>query len=127
MYILKEEHHLIRESVRDFAEREIRPVARELDEKGEFSIELTKKLGDIGLFGLRTPHEYGGLDMDTLAYVIAVEELARVDSSQAATLAAHISLGIGPIMNYGTDEQKLGQRVPMAVFWGQPKFADGFC
>jgi alkylation response protein AidB-like acyl-CoA dehydrogenase len=104
--LLTEEHHMIRKTVRDFAEREIRPLARELDEKGEFSVELTKKLGDIGLFGLRTPHEYGGLDMDTLAYVIAVEELARVDSSQAATIAAHISLGIGPIMNYGTDAQK---------------------
>ena len=104
--ILTEEHHMIRKTVRDFAEREIRPLARELDEKGEFSIELTKKLGDIGLFGLRTPHEYGGLDMDTLAYVIAVEELARVDSSQAATIAAHISLGIGPILHYGTDAQK---------------------
>jgi len=103
---LTEEHQMIRQTVRDFAEREIRPLARDLDEKGEFSIALTKKMGDIGLFGLRTPKEYGGMDMDTLAYVIAVEELARVDSSQAATLAAHISLGMGPIMNYGTSEQK---------------------
>ena len=103
---LTEEHDMIRKTVRDFAEREIKPVAKELDEKAEFSIDLTKKMGDIGLFGLRTPKEYGGHDMDTLAYVIAVEELARVDSSQAATLAAHISLGIGPIMNYGTPEQK---------------------
>jgi short/branched chain acyl-CoA dehydrogenase len=104
--LLSEEHHMIRKTVRDFAEREIRPVARELDESGEFSVGLTKKMGDIGLFGLRTPKEYGGLDMDTLAYVIAVEELARVDSSQAATIAAHISLGMGPILNYGTGEQK---------------------
>jgi alkylation response protein AidB-like acyl-CoA dehydrogenase len=104
--ILSEEHHMIRKSVRDFAEREVKPVARELDEKAEFSIELTKRMGELGFFGLRTPAEYGGIDMDTLAYVIAVEEMARVDSSQAATLAAHISLGIGPIMNYGTAEQK---------------------
>ncbi|MCX6251924.1 MAG: acyl-CoA dehydrogenase family protein [Bacteroidetes bacterium] len=103
---LTEEHNMIRKTVHDFAEREIRPIARELDEKAEFSIELTRKMGEIGLFGLRTPVEFGGLDMDTLAYVIAVEELARVDSSQAATIAAHISLGIGPIMNYGTAEQK---------------------
>ncbi|MGA3013721.1 MAG: acyl-CoA dehydrogenase family protein [Bacteroidales bacterium] len=103
---LSEEHDMIRKTVRDFAEREVKPVAKELDEKGEFSIPLTKRMGELGLFGLRTPVEYGGLDMDTLAYVIAVEELARIDSSQAATLAAHISLGIGPIMNYGTDEQK---------------------
>ena len=103
---LNEEHEMIRKTVRDFAEREIHPVARELDEKGEFSVELTKRMGELGLFGLRTPAEYGGLDMDTLAYVIAVEELARIDSSQAATLAAHISLGICPIMHYGTEEQK---------------------
>jgi len=64
--------------------------------QGEFSIELTKKMGDIGLFGLRTPAEYGGNILDYLSYVIVVEELARVDSSQAATIAAHISLGIGP-------------------------------
>jgi len=104
--LLTEEHHMIRKTVRDFAEREIRPLARELDEKEEFSVELTKKMGDIGLFGLRTPHEYGGMDMDTLAYVITIEELARVDSSQAATLAAHISLGVGPILHDGTEEQK---------------------
>lgn len=104
--ILTEEHHLIRKSVRDFAEREVKPLAKELDEKGEFSLPLTKRMGELGFFGLRTPHEYGGLDMDTLAYVIAVEELARIDSSQAATLAAHISLGIGPILHNGTEEQK---------------------
>lgn len=103
---LTEEHNLIRKTVRDFAEREIRPLAHELDESGMFSVELTKKMGDIGLFGLRTPAKYGGNELDTLAYVIVVEELARVDSSQAATIAAHISLGIGPILNYGTDEQK---------------------
>lgn len=103
---LTEEHNMIRKTVRDFAEREIKPVAQELDEKAEFSIQLTRRMGELGFFGLRTPQDYGGLDMDTLAYVIAVEELARIDSSQAATLAAHISLGIGPIMNYGTEAQK---------------------
>ena len=103
---LTEEHNMIRKTVRDYAEREVKPVAQELDEKAEFSIQLTKRMGELGFFGLRTPQEFGGIDMDTLAYVIAVEELARVDSSQAATLAAHISLGIGPILNYGTAEQK---------------------
>lgn len=103
---LTEEHEMIRKTVRDFAEREIRPVAQELDEKGEFSVTLTKRMGDLGLFGLLAPTEYGGSQMDMLAYVIAVEELARVDASQAATLAAHISLGLGPIMNFGSPEQK---------------------
>jgi short-chain 2-methylacyl-CoA dehydrogenase len=103
---LDEGHNKIREKVRDFAEREIRPLAPELDEKETFSSELTKKMGRIGLFGMDIPSEYGGAGTDTLSYIIAVEELARVDGSHAATLAAHNSLGIGPIYNYGTEEQK---------------------
>ncbi len=104
---LSEEQKLIRTTVRDFAEREIKPLAQELDEKAEFSYELTEKIGELGLFGMYLPEKYGGQGMDTLSYIIAVEELARVDGSQAATLAAHNSLGIGPIYYYGTEEQKL--------------------
>lgn len=104
---LSEEQMLIRQTVRDFAEREIRPVARELDEKAVFSPEITQKMGELGLFGITVPEEYGGHGMDTLSYIIAVEELARVDGSQAATIAAHNSLGIGPLYYYGTEEQKL--------------------
>lgn len=103
---LSEEHQLIRETVRDFAEREIKPVAQELDEKEEFSPALTKRMGELGLFGMYLPEKYGGQGLDTLSYIIAVEELARIDGSQAATLAAHNSLGIGPIYYYGTEEQK---------------------
>jgi short-chain 2-methylacyl-CoA dehydrogenase len=105
-FTLSEDHKMIRKTVRDFAEREIKPVARELDEKEEFSIEITRKMGELGLFGMTLPEEYGGSGMDTLSYIIAVEELARVDGSHAATLAAHNSLGIGPIYYYGTEEQK---------------------
>ncbi len=101
-----DEHDLIRKTVRDFAEREIRPIARQLDENETFSVEITKKMGEIGLFGIRVPTEYGGMGLDNLAYLVAVEELARVDSSQAATIAAHNSLGIGPLLNFGTEEQK---------------------
>ena len=104
---LTEEQELIRQTVRDFAEREIKPIAQELDEKEEFSIELTQKMGELGLFGMYVPEKYGGQELDTLSYIIAVEELARVDGSQAATLAAHNSLGIGPLYYYGTEEQKL--------------------
>ena len=104
---LTEEQSLIRETVRDFAEREIKPIAKELDEKAEFSIELTKKIGELGLFGMYLPEKYGGQELDTLSYIIAVEEIARVDGSQAATLAAHNSLGIGPLYYYGTEEQKM--------------------
>jgi alkylation response protein AidB-like acyl-CoA dehydrogenase len=105
MYIT-EEHELIRKTVRDFAERVIKPVARELDENEQFSEEITAQMGELGLFGMCSPEEYGGQKMDILSYIIAVEELARVDGSQAATLAAHNSLGIAPILEFGTEEQK---------------------
>lgn len=103
---LTEEQQNIRKAVRDFAEREIKPVARELDDEGRFSTEITLKMGKLGLFGINTPEQYGGLGMDTLSYIIAVEELARVDGSQAATVAAHNSLGIGPLYYFGTEKQK---------------------
>ncbi|WKN42012.1 acyl-CoA dehydrogenase family protein [Tunicatimonas pelagia] len=101
-----EQHDLIRQSVREFAEQEVLPVARELDKKEQFSYDLTKKIGELGLFGMMIPEKYGGQGMDYLSYIIAVEELARIDSSQAATLAAHNSLGIGPLYSFGTEEQK---------------------
>ena len=112
---LSEEQKLIRETVRDFAEREIKPKAKELDEKGEFSYELTKRIGELGLFGMTLPEKYGGQGLDTLSYIIAVEELARVDGSQAATLAAHNSLGISPIFEYGTEEQKMKYLPPLCT------------
>ena len=102
-----DEQKLIRQTVRDFAEREVQPLAQELDENGDFSVELTKKMGELGLFGMYLPEKYGGQGLDTLSYIIAVEELARIDSSQASTLAAHNSLGIGPLYYFGTEEQKM--------------------
>jgi len=95
-----------RKRVRDFAEKEIHPVAIENDENEHFPVDLTRKMGEAGLFGIAIPKEYGGQGLDTLSYIIAVEELARVDSSPAATIAAHNSLGIAPIYSYGTEEQK---------------------
>jgi len=103
---LTKEQEMIRREVRRFAEKEIDPVAGELDEKEEFSIELTKKMGEIGLFGMFVSEEYEGQAMDSLSYIIAVEEIARVDGSQAATIAAGNSLGIGPIYYFGSENQK---------------------
>lgn len=97
---------MIRREVRRFAESEIVPIAQELDETETFSAELTQKMGEIGLFGMFVSEDYGGQGMDYLSYIIAVEELARVDGSQAATIAAGNSLGIGPIYYYGMEEQK---------------------
>lgn len=105
-YDLPEEATIMRQTVRDFAEKEIKPVAQELDEKEEYSPKLTKKMGDLGLFGIYLPEEYGGAGMSYLDYIIAVEEISRIDGSQGATIAAHNSLGIGPIYYFGTSEQK---------------------
>jgi len=103
---LSKEQKMIQKEVRKFARKEIAPVATELDEKEEFSIEITKKMGEIGLFGMFVSDEYEGQGMDYISYIIAVEELARVDGSQAATVAAGNSLGIGPLYYFGTEEQK---------------------
>src|SRR6056297_2635599 len=97
---------MIRKEVRRFAESEIAPVASELDETETFSPELTKKMGEIGLFGMFVDDQYGGQAMDYISYIIAVEEIARIDGSQAATIAAGNSLGIGPIYYFGTENQK---------------------
>jgi len=103
---LTKEQEMIRREVRKFAQSEITPIAVELDEKEAFSPQLTKKMGEIGLFGMFVSEEYDGQSLDYLSYIIAVEEIARVDGSQAATIAAGNSLGIGPIYYFGTAEQK---------------------
>lgn len=103
---MDEKHEMIRSSVREFAESEIRPVAGELEEKEEFSVELTQKMGDIGLLGMVVSEEYGGQGLDYISYIIAMEEVARVDGSQAAVLAAGNSLGISPIDEFGSEAQK---------------------
>jgi alkylation response protein AidB-like acyl-CoA dehydrogenase len=103
---LTEEQDLTRLAVRDFAEKEIAPVAQALDEREEFSVELTRKMAEIGLLGCFVPERYGGSGLGYLSYIIAVEELARVDASQAATIAAGNSLGIGPIYSFGNEKQR---------------------
>jgi alkylation response protein AidB-like acyl-CoA dehydrogenase len=101
-----ENHDMVRKSVRDFAETVIQPKAQTLDQQEKFSIDITKKMGEIGLMGMVVPEKFGGGGMDYLSYIIAVEELARIDGSHAATIAAHNSLGIGPILNFGRKEKK---------------------
>lgn len=106
MPFVTKEHEELRRRIREFAEEVIRPVAPELDEKEIFSEELSREMGKKGLFGMNVPARYGGGGLDTLSYIIAVEELARVDSSQAGIVASHNSLGIGPILCFGSEEQK---------------------
>jgi len=106
VFDLPEEHEALRDTVRDFAEREIAPVAAELDRTKAFPYEIIRKLGELGWMGIPFPEEYGGAGADTLAYTVAVEELARVDSSVAITMCAHTSLGTQPIYLHGDEEQK---------------------
>jgi short/branched chain acyl-CoA dehydrogenase len=103
---LSPEHELIRNTVRDFAEAKVAPVAEELDREHRFPYELVTEMAELGLMGMPIPEEYGGGGTDTLSYAIAVEELTRIDSSVAITMAAHTSLGTMPIFLYGSDEQK---------------------
>ncbi|MFQ6615867.1 MAG: acyl-CoA dehydrogenase family protein [Fidelibacterota bacterium] len=103
---LTEEHHMLRDMVRDFAANEVAPVAAELDRDGTFPHEIIKKMGELGLMGIPIPESYGGSGMDTMAYATAVYEVAKVCASTAITLAAHTSLGCIPILLVGTEDQK---------------------
>ncbi|MFH0798881.1 MAG: acyl-CoA dehydrogenase family protein [Pseudomonadota bacterium] len=103
---LTPEQSMLRSAVREFAEGEIAPRVEELDLSEKFSCELTRKMAGIGLFGITVDPKYGGQGMDYLSYAIAVEELSRIDASQAATVAAANSLGIGPLYKFGSEEQK---------------------
>jgi short-chain 2-methylacyl-CoA dehydrogenase len=103
---LSEEHELVRRTVREFALERVAPVAEELDRESRFPYELVTELAELGLMGMPIPEEYGGAGTDTLSYAIAIEELTRIDSSVAITVAAHTSLGTMPILLFGSDEQK---------------------
>jgi alkylation response protein AidB-like acyl-CoA dehydrogenase len=103
---LSPEQELIRDTVRSFARERVAPVAAELDLESRFPYELVSELAELGLMGLPIPEEHGGAGGDTVSYAIAIEELTRVDSSVAITVAAHTSLGTMPILMFGTDEQK---------------------
>jgi alkylation response protein AidB-like acyl-CoA dehydrogenase len=103
---LSPEHELLRETVRAFAQERVAPVAEELDRDSRFPYELVAEMAELGLMGIPIPEEYGGAGADTVSYALAIEELTRVDSSVAITVAAHTSLGTMPILLYGDDGQK---------------------
>jgi len=114
MLLLKEEHHQVRDMARKFADEVVAPRAAEIDEKEEFPADVVKQMGELGFMGMPYPEKYGGAGLDTLSYVIAVEEISRVCASTGITLAAHVSLGCGPVYAFGTEEQKMKFLVPMA-------------
>ena len=103
---LTQEQQLVRDTVREFATEKVAPVAEELDRESRFPYDLVAQLGELGLMGLPIPEEYGGAGGDTVSYALAIEELTRIDSSVAITVAAHTSLGTMPIFLFGTEEQK---------------------
>jgi alkylation response protein AidB-like acyl-CoA dehydrogenase len=114
IFDLTEDHIMMRKMVRDFAEKECGPGAEERDETEEFSVEIWKKCGELGLAGITFPEEYGGVGADYISYAIAVEELSRVDASVGVTISAHASLCCNPIAMFGTDAQKKKYLIPLA-------------
>jgi len=112
---LNDDHLMMREMVRNFAEQECAPGARERDEREEFPMDLWKKCGDLGLTGVTFPEEYGGVGADYISYGITIEELSRVDPSLGVIISAHSSLCANPINLFGTDEQKKKYLTPLAT------------
>src|SRR4051812_28974604 len=109
-----EQHLAVRNMVREFARSEVAPVAAELDAKAEFPWENVRKMGELGLLGIPWPEELGGAGLDTLSYMIVINEMAKVDASHAITISAHTTLGTSPIVNFGTDAQRRKFVPPLA-------------
>ena len=103
---LPKTHLLFRQMIREFVENEVRPIAADIDEEERFPIETVKKMNDIGLMGIPVPKEYGGAGGDNLMYAMAVEELSKACATTGVIVSAHTSLGMAPILEFGTDDQK---------------------
>jgi alkylation response protein AidB-like acyl-CoA dehydrogenase len=114
MFSLSEEHKMIRDAARDFAQNEIVPVAAEFDESGEFPHKTIKKMGGMGFMGIEIPEAYGGAGMDALAYVLALEEICKADASHGVIMSVNNSLYCHGIMQFGTEEQRQKYVMPIA-------------
>ncbi len=114
LFPLSDEHRMIRDAARDFARTAIAPIASQFDESGEFPYETIKKMGEMGFMGIEVPEEYGGAGMDTLAYVVAMEEISKVDASHAVIMSVNNSLFCHGLMKFGTEEQKQKFLKPVA-------------
>jgi alkylation response protein AidB-like acyl-CoA dehydrogenase len=106
LFPLTEEHEMIRQAAREFAQNEIAPIAAEYDESGEFPMDTIKKMGEMGFMGIEVPEEYGGAGMDTLAYVLALEEICKADASHGTIMSVNNSLFCYGLLRFGTEEQK---------------------
>ena len=114
LYSLSDEHKMIQNAARDFAQKEILSIAAEFDESGEFPYDTIKKMGELGFMGLEIPEQYGGAGMDTLAYVLALEEICKVDASHGVIMSVNNSLYCHGILKFGTEEQKKKFVTPIA-------------
>ena len=114
MFHFTDEHKMIRDTARDFAQKEIAPIAAEFDESGEFPMATIKKMGAMGFMGIEVPEEFGGAEMDTLSYVLALEEICKVDASHGTIMSVNNSLYCHGIMKFGTEEQKQKFILPVA-------------
>jgi alkylation response protein AidB-like acyl-CoA dehydrogenase len=112
--ILTEEHEMIRQTARDFSQKEIAPIAAEFDESGDFPMETIMKMGEMGFMGIEVPEEYGGVGMDTLAYVLALVEVSKVDASHGIIMSVNNSLYCDGILKFGTEAQKQKFLAPVA-------------
>ena len=117
LFPLSDEHEMIRQAARDFAQNEIAPIAAEFDESGEFPSKTIKKMGEMGFMGIEVPEEYGGAGMDTMAYVLALEEISKADASHGTIMSVNNSLFCYGLIKYGTEAQK--QKYLRAVASGQ--------
>lgn len=106
LFALTGEHEMIRQAARDFAQKEIAPIAAEYDESGEFPAQTIKKMGEMGFMGIEVPEEYGGAGLDTLAYVLALEEICKIDAAHGTIMSVNNSLFCYGILRFGTEEQK---------------------
>jgi alkylation response protein AidB-like acyl-CoA dehydrogenase len=113
-FTLSEEHRMIRQAARDFAQKEIAPIAAEFDETGDFPSETIRKMGEMGFMGIEVPEEYGGAGMDTMAYILALEEICKIDASHGAIMSVNNSLFNYGILRFGTEEQKVKFIFPVA-------------
>ena len=101
-----EQHHALRDMVREFAREHVEPVAASLDERAEFPWDNVKRMGELGLLGVPWPEALGGAGFDYIAYILAIHEMAKVDASHAITISAHTTLGTSPIVHFGDEAQK---------------------
>src|SRR5512139_1654107 len=114
LFPLSDEHRMIRDTARDFARTAIAPIAAQFDESGEFPHETIRKMGEMGFMGIEVPEQYGGAGLDTMAYVLALEEISKVDASHGVIMSVNNSLYCHGILKYGTEDQKKAFLTPVA-------------